>query len=83
MVVPTSVGIQAPNGNEGGHKATGTSTNTLQEQSMEEKKHNDGTKEMWANVVKRSMASKVPNVRNKGFVLSSFSRNNPVNRSGV
>jgi hypothetical protein len=80
------VEIQRPNEHGYGHDGTGTNTNIVQtEQMVEEvKKHKENvTKVTWADVVRRSTANKATQVENKRFVSRSFSRNNPVNRTGV
>jgi hypothetical protein len=68
-----------------GCEHTGTSTRAIEETPMESgKKQIEEIKDMkvtWADVVKRSTVRKAPNVENNGFVLRSFSRNNPVNRT--
>ena len=81
------VEIHRPNERGYRHDGTGTNTKIVQTEQMVEEvkksKEEDITKVTWADVVKRSTASKAPQVENKRFVSRSFSRNNPVNRTGV
>jgi hypothetical protein len=74
------------------HASTGTVTGVVQEQMIvkrrqmpEETREHNGvtTKVTWADVVRRSTASKAPEVKNNRFVSRSFSRNNPVNKDEV
>ena len=78
----TFVGIQRPNEHRGIHEGTGTSTSTVKRQMAKTETTKPATV-TWADVVRKSTVYEAPRVESKGFVSRSFSRNNPVNRTGV